>query len=363
MDISDILDTSTPLGKTIIDRESKSVLQTTNTDRLEDIFMLITQTNKSVHSLSNRILLIEQKLDMLLQEMQAQTSICNNISAIAGSAVYTNSGNNDDDMIIEPSKDAQTTKKVSKEVVVAVIASMWYQHKGINTPFPVERDYLGKLCNICFPPFGKAPDKSKIGVLLSNQIASIGVDHNAGSAIVAALLSTQTILSSTMLVSIKTTINRLGGVYAFMLPQDLTELMCRLVQFNKDKFVLDNKPVCTRIEPNKGYNINGLEYMRQSHVIAAFKNTVSVGTFTTSDAKRLARCIERREIDTNGNLKSAGNSVAPSLFSQVIRDNTRRESEHNIQLPNPETIPSKSNGSGIDLSGYLSPSSVRRGAR
>jgi len=306
-----------PTNVTLDDqRRQSSTLQIDPTNRLEDVFRMCSDTNSQVNTLIGFIKTLSTRMSALEEEVRQLRDVTGRTQAIVGSAVYT-----DNEACATPhAKDAQVTKKVSSAVVAAVIRSIWYDNMGLNIPLPLDMKYLSSLCNACFGSMDGA-SKSNVGVMLTEQIASIDSDANAGSYIIAVLTSTSNVLASNMRKMLLDCIKLLGTTYAFMIPYELAALLNRVTTFSEDKTLLNgsvNETVMVR--PHGGYNIKG-DAFTEPRYMKAFIKTTKIGN-TKPNATRLCKAIEQNMVTGTGDFICELSNAKISEFSKAINKDT-----------------------------------------
>jgi hypothetical protein len=101
-------------------------------------------------------------------------------------------------------------------------------------------------------------DKSDIGILWSDQIASIDTDADIGNNIIAVLNSVSNTLGLTMIWCILDTTKLLGTIYAFMIPCNLSMLMNRVdLVIQRAMIVTGEADVKSMVHVHGGFNVIG----------------------------------------------------------------------------------------------------------
>lgn len=288
-------------------------------ERLDDVFRVCSDTNSQVGSLIGLIKALSARMITLEEQVKQLKNVTGRTEAMVGSVTYSGDGSPE----ATHARDAQNTKKVGSLVVAAVIRSVWHNNKGTDVPLPVDMKYLSKLCDGCFPNMdGK--DKSDVGIMLTDQIASIEGDANAGNNIVAVLTSVPNVLASNMIRHLLECIKLLGTIYAFMLPYDLSALLNRVNVLNQGVVVLNDKiDENSMVRPHGGFNIKG-QRMSEARFIKAFNNTVKLGN-KRFDATRLCKCIENNMVSGDGTFTGVPSNAKVSKFSIALAKTSVKE--------------------------------------
>jgi hypothetical protein len=295
------------------------------TDRLEDIFRLCCDSGAQIHSLIGTVKALSADIMILREEIRELKDTTRRTEAIIGSQIHTEDGVN----AVSHSRDAKNTRRVSSDVVAAVIRSIWHTSMGNEVCLPVDMAYLSKLCDTCFVKMA-GDAKSDLGIMLMDQIAAIDSDAAAGSNIIRVLTTTGSTLTATMLRHMLDCIQLLGTTYAFMIPYALSSLLNRVQNFNGNTTVL--KPTVderTMICPHSGYNVKG-SLVKESRHMKAFIATVKLGN-KIADAKRLCKCITDNLVHSDGTMSTPSTNVVSKFSMGTNASPQQRDHDTSVQ--------------------------------
>ncbi len=141
-------------------REQNKSLTVSIETRLTDIFNTCCDNNSQIHSLAQAVKTLSAETMILREEMRELKGTIRRTEAVIGSRIY----GEDRVGLTSHSKDANNTRKVSNDVVAAVIRSIWHNNMGGQMCLPVDMKYLSKLCDVrSFGKPCKCIHKSQLG--------------------------------------------------------------------------------------------------------------------------------------------------------------------------------------------------------
>jgi hypothetical protein len=119
-------------------------LETSLRDMLLDAYKVTCDTNSKVYAIATTLTTLCARVTVIEDELRQIKSSASRTQAIVTSSPHNDENNGG----TGHSRDAQNTKKVSTDVVAAVIRSVWYREHPSATPLPVGMAYLAKLCHV-----------------------------------------------------------------------------------------------------------------------------------------------------------------------------------------------------------------------
>ena len=152
-------------------RQQNNSLMVSSEDRLNDIFRTCSDNNSQIYALSEAVKTLSVQIGILREEMNQLMNVTRKTEAVIGSQIH----GSDEVNVTTHSRDGNNTRKVSSDVVAAVIRSIWHNNMGNGVYLPVDMGYLTKLCDTCFVSL-RGNSKSDIGIILADQIAAIEGD-------------------------------------------------------------------------------------------------------------------------------------------------------------------------------------------
>jgi len=273
--------------------------------RIEDIFSICSDTSVHVQKLAGLVRAQQQQIMFLTQQMDNLMSKVGRTEAIVSNTIQEQ---------VEEVKKGTDTRQVSDRVPAAIIVSLW--HKYNTALLPVKFKYLTDLCGICFGTMDPGM-KSDMGISLRMYLSDIDISTNTGSTMMTSICTSASKSSIEMKRHLLDTITRLGTIYAFMLPFELSSLLNRVENITGDEFLLRASPdEKTMVHPHGGFNMVSTAFMYEKRIIRAMKNACNTG-HNKHKAIALCKHIENHSIDEEGKYTGAGRTIKLSRLNAM----------------------------------------------